>query len=57
MNFFYSLLFGLALILLGVLLSGCAGLPPRTYSLYGQDRDGNKIGGSVTLGDTRGLAK
>lgn len=43
----------LPLILCALLLASCAGLPPRTYSIYGETKDGTRIGGSVALGDTR----
>lgn len=43
----------IALFLAAALLSSCAGLPQRTYSLSYTDPDGRTIGGGVTLGDTR----
>lgn len=34
-------------------LAGCAGLPPRTYSLGYVDEQGRALSGSVSFGDTR----
>lgn len=50
----FAVVIAVALILM---LVGCAGLPQRTYSLQYSDQQGRTIGGGVTLGDTRGLAK
>lgn len=38
-------------------LSGCAGLPARSYSLSYTDAQGRTISGGVTLPDTSGLRK
>lgn len=35
------------------LFTSCAGLPPRTYSVYGRDAEGHELGAKVSLGDTR----
>lgn len=44
---------GTLLAIVGLFLSGCAGLPQRTYSLSYTDEQGRQIGAGVTLGDTR----
>jgi hypothetical protein len=42
-----------AVALVPWLLSGCSGLPPRTYSLGYTDEQGRTLSGGVSFGDTR----